>query len=217
MTALLEPILRSPALERHIEDLLRVRDEERRLREQFLHDMADDRKMEFINGEVIVHSPATLRHCDAVLALVQLLNAHVRSRKLGRVASEKLLVSLTRNDYEPDVCYYGPEKAQGLEPKEHRFPAPDMVVEVLSPSTEERDRGVKMEDYAEHGTGEYWIVDPDAETIEQYLLRDGAYDLSVKVREGTITSTVVPGFTIPVRAVFDAEENLAALKRVIGA
>jgi Uma2 family endonuclease len=90
-----------------------------------------------------------------------------------------------------------------------------MVVEVISESTEARDRGVKMQDYAEHDIGEYWIVDPEGETIEQYLLRDGAYELAVKVREGAITSAVVPGFTIPVRAVFDSDENLAALKRLM--
>jgi len=215
MTAILEPLLRSPALDRHIEALLRARDDERRRREQFWHDMADDTKMEFINGEVIVHSPATLRHCDAVLSLAQLLNAYVRGAQLGRVASEKLLISLTRNDYEPDICFFGREKAAPLEPGQLRFAAPDMVVEVISQSTEERDRGVKMEDYAEHGVGEYWIVDPDAETIEQYLLREGAYYLAVKLREGNIAGAVVPGFTIPVRAVFDPEENLAALKQIM--
>ncbi len=217
MTAILEPILRSPALDRYIEELLRVRDEERRRREQFLEEITDDRKMEFINGEVIVHSPATLRHCDTVLLLAQLLNAHVRNGGLGRVASERLLVSLSRNDYEPDISYFGPDKAAGLDPAQHLFPAPDMVVEVVSPSTEHRDRGVKMEDYAEHAVGEYWIIDPDAETIEQYLLRDGVYNLAVKVRDGSITSSAVPGFTIPVRAAFDAQENLATLKRLMEA
>jgi Uma2 family endonuclease len=215
VTPILDPILQSPALDRYIEELLRLRDEERRRRERFLQDMTDDRKMEFINGEVIVHSPATLRHCSAVLSLAQLLSTYVRHARLGLVTTEKQLVSLSRNDYEPDICFFGPEKAARLEPGQLRFPAPDMIVEVTSPTTEERDRGVKMQDYAEHGVGEYWIVDPEAETIEQYLLRDGSYYLNVKVREGTITSSVVPGFTIPVRAAFDPDENLAALKRLL--
>ena len=86
---------------------------------------------------------------------------------------------------------------------------------VLSESTEAIDRGIKFEDYAAHGVSEYWIVDPDQETIEQYLLQEGAYQLAVKVKTGTIASAVVAGFEIPVRAVFDEAEQLAALQAIL--
>jgi len=88
-------------------------------------------------------------------------------------------------------------------------------VEVLSESTEALDRGIKFEDYAAHGVGEYWIVDPDQETIEQYLLHEGAYRLAVKVKTGSIASAVVTGFEIPVRAVFDAATQLATLQAIL--
>ncbi len=71
------------------------------------------------------------------------------------------------------------------------------------------------EDYAAHGIGEYWIVDPDEETIEQYLLQEVGYRLAVKVKTGTIVSAVVTGFDIPVRAVFDPVEQLAALHSIL--
>ena len=88
-------------------------------------------------------------------------------------------------------------------------------MEVLSESTEANDRGIKFEDYAAHGVAEYWIVDPVVETIEQYLLQEGVYRLAVKVKTGSIASTVVAGFEIPVRAVFDGAEQLAALQTIL--
>ena len=122
---------------------------------------------------------------------------------------------LNRNDYEPDICFFGSKKASAFTPSQSKFPAPDLIVEVLSESTEANDRGIKFEDYAAHGVAEYWIVDPVAETIEQYLLQEGVYRLAVKVKTGTIASTAVAGFEIPVRAVFDGTEQLAALQAIL--
>ena len=96
------------------------------------------------------------------------------------------------------------------------FPAPDFAVEILSKSTEKNDRGVKFEDYAFHGVKEYWIIDPDNETIEQYLL-DGkkTYQLFVKLNEGIIHCRAVAGFNIPVRALFDEAISNDTLKKII--
>ena len=58
-----------------------------------------------------------------------------------------------------------------------QFPPPDLVVEVLSESTEKRDRGVKFEDFAAHGVGEYWMIDADKETLEQYLPGADGFEL----------------------------------------
>ncbi|NCF69366.1 MAG: Uma2 family endonuclease, partial [Chloroflexi bacterium] len=130
---------------------------------------------------------------------------------------EKIMISLSRNDYEPDVCYFNKTKTSQFTPDQMRFPAPDFVVEVLSESTAANDRGVKFEDYAAHGILEYWIVDPEAETIEQYQLRDDAYELAVKVKSGQIDSLSIPGFSIPVQAIFDEQENSAALQKLLAA
>jgi Uma2 family endonuclease len=123
---------------------------------------------------------------------------------------------LTRNDYEPDVAFFPECVARTFTKDQMRFPAPAFVAEVLSPSTEANDRGVKFEDYASHGIAEYWIVDPDAETVEQYLLAGSAYRLSVKLKEGEIESPTLSGFRIPVRAIFDEAENHRALARLMG-
>ena len=136
-------------------------------------------------------------------------------RDLGYVAHEKLLISLTRNDYEPDVCYFSKKKAATFTPNQMKFPAPDFIAEVLSESTEKNDRGVKFEDYAAHGIGEYWIVDAENELVEQYLLNDDAYALHLKMNSGSLLSKVILGFEIPIRAIFDTNENLSTLRKLL--
>ena len=70
------------------------------------------------------------------------------------------MISLTRNDYEPDICYFNKEKSQHFTDDQLLFPAPDLVVEVLSKSTEQTDRTIKFKDYENHNVLEYWIIHP---------------------------------------------------------
>ena len=216
MDTLIEALLDSPLLPRQLERLNRVLAEERPRRERFYEEMTEEGKWEFINGEVIVHSPAKLRHIEVSDSLLVLLGTHVKRHDLGLVAHEKLLVSLTRNDYEPDVCFYRKELAAAFTADQMRFPAPDFIAEVLSPSTARDDRGVKFRDYAAHGVREYWIVDPVGQSVEQYDLKGEDYQLA-GTWEGSdeVSSAVVKGFRIPASALFDRQANLAALAMLI--
>ena len=211
---IIEQLKRSPRLPQLTRQFQAILHAEQRQR--FYDEMSETQKVEFINGEIMVQSPVKLRHSTASGNLFALLSAYVQKHGLGYVGHEKLLVALTRNDYEPDICFFGQAKARAFAPDQVKFPAPDLVVEVLSDSTESLDRGVKFEDYALHGVSEYWIVDPDQESVEQYLLRGEQYDLAVKVKAGAIQSAVVDGFDIPVRAIFDSGELLAALQTMVG-
>jgi Uma2 family endonuclease len=215
MDPVLERIIESPKLNQLYEKLGRILAEEQNRRQHFYNTLPEGQKTEFINGEVIVHSPVKLRHNLASHNLSMLLSAYVRKRGLGLVGHEKILVALTRNDYEPDVCFFSAEKARSFQPDQMIFPAPDFVAEVLSPSTEAVDRGVKLEDYAAHGVDEYWIVDPEHERIEQYLLAGETYELIFKADSGIVRSRAVDGFAPPVRAVFDEGENLATLAQLM--
>jgi Uma2 family endonuclease len=212
---LLYELMRSPRLAILREKIDLVLDEEQHRREHFIETVREDQKAEFINGEVVVQSPAKYHHTTTVTHLLRLLSAFVDRRGLGVAGTEKMLVSLSRNDYEPDVCYFSEAKAALFTGSQMRFPAPDLVVEVLSPSTEQTDRTIKFEDYAAHGVGEYWIIDPETESVEQYTLAGERYELVMKSRSGQLTSIVVPGFEIPVRAIFDKDENLKTLKALL--
>lgn len=205
---------RLPFIARKIDAVLA--DETQRRRE-FYAAINEGDKAEFINGDVIFHSPVKLRRNVVTKRLLILLDTFVMMHDLGFVGYEKIMVSLTRNDYEPDICYFNQSKAADFKPDQMRFPAPDLIVEVVSESTEHNDRGVKFDDYAAHGVEEYWIIDPEAETLEQYRLpEDGdVYHLVIKAKSGDVQSFAVPGFDIPVRAIFDPAANQETLQTLV--
>ncbi len=192
----------------------RLADEQKR-RRRFYEIVEENKKMEFINGEIVFHSPVKLQHNSATKLLCGLLNAFVMKHQLGFVGIEKIMVSLSRNDYEPDICFFGNEKAKNFTAKQTQFPAPDFIVEVLLDSTAKNDRETKFQDYAAHGVGEYWIVDAEKQTVEQCFLQNEQYELLLKAKDGAIESIVLPNFKIPIRAIFDETENLKSLSNLI--
>ncbi len=211
-------IARSPhafQYRRMLDDLLR---QEQEKRQQFHELLAqyEGRKVEFIYGEIIEEPmPVKKTHLDVVKLLLKLLDTFVQLHVLGYVAYEKALIALERNDYEPDICFFGIAKAADLQPSQTVFPVPDFVVEVLSPESQKRDRVTKFDDYAANGISEYWIIDPQTETIEQYVLDQNRYRLITKTGVGDISSPTIKGFAMPVRAIFDQQENLAALRKML--
>lgn len=212
----LAPLLKSPCLPDIVATLSDRLHTEALARAKFRDEMSDDQKVEFVDGEIVMHSPARNRHLQSQSNVAHLLDAHVKQHSLGAVRVEKCLCVFPRNDYEPDVVFFVPAKAVTFEPETMLFPVPDLVIEVLSDSTEARDRGVKFDDYEAHGVGEYWIIDAHTEIVEQYVIEDGRFQLLLKSGSGEIASRVVSGFRIPIRAIFDDRENLAVLKRLLG-
>ncbi|MCA9140648.1 MAG: Uma2 family endonuclease [Planctomycetales bacterium] len=214
----LESIFASPELPKIAEVINSKLAAERQARLRFRRELTPSVKAEFIAGEVVMHSPAKAKHLRVTRRLLKLLDTFVHQMNLGEVFSEKALICLTRNDYEPDVVFFGAEKASTFSPDHMEFPVPDFVVEVLSESTAARDRGVKFEDYAQHGIREYWIIDCDEKTVEQYILRDQEtrYHLAQKLAGGSIASLVVSGFEIPVAAIFDDQANADAIANQFG-
>ncbi|MBC8155102.1 MAG: Uma2 family endonuclease [Bacteroidetes bacterium] len=218
MNELAAQLLESPKAPQIIQQVQAILADELNRRRAFYEWMDEDMKAEFINGEIIVHSLALEKHNAAVMFLGTLLNVFVSERNLGTVRVEKALVELTRNSYEPDICYFGPIKAATIQPDLLYYPAPDLVVEVLSKSTKKNDREVKFEDYAAHGVAEYWIVDPTRQTVEPFTLDADteAYKALGTFRMGeSVSSQSLAGFTIPVKAIFDMTVNMNALKSLL--
>lgn len=213
-SAILDALLDSPVLPELLEQARRILLKEQKLRQKFYQDITPEHKWEFIQGQVIMHSPALNRHLLATKRLYDLMSAHARVKDLGIVHIEKALCVFPRNDYEPDIVFFGAAKAALTDADTLKFPIPDLAVEVLSPSTEARDRGIKFLDYALHGVQEYWIIDAVAETVELHRLEGEAYPPAPAQAGGLLVSDVLAGFEIPVRAIFDETENTRLLREI---
>ncbi|MEO1655150.1 MAG: Uma2 family endonuclease, partial [Bacteroidota bacterium] len=186
---LITQILERPDAPKIIQEVSQRLEEEAKKRKHFYDEISEYEKAEFINGEIIIHSPVKKEHNDVSSSLHALFSAYVKKHQLGYLGYEKIMISLSRNDYEPDICFFKAEKAQDFKKGQSLFPAPDLVVEVLSPKTASNDRGIKYEDYQAHGILEYWIIDPSQQLLEQYRLNtDQQYELILKAHQGKISS-----------------------------
>jgi Uma2 family endonuclease len=212
----IEDLKHAPNLPLVVDELLSFLEIEKKNRADFLDNLHDDVKAEFIEGEIILNSPAKRKHYLIVGWLSKLLSTYVDINELGEVSTEKVLIHLTRNNFEPDVVFFNSEQVELFNKNTMVHPAPMFAVEILSESTQNRDRGIKFEDYANHNVKEYWIIDPDLEEIEQYLLDEkNEYKLRTKSNSGEITLEAVHGLVLPIRAIFSKKENILALKNLM--
>jgi len=129
---------------------------------------------EIICGEAHVTPSPSSAHQRVVTRLSALLHGFVRENALGEVFVGPIDVLLEDGDYlAPDVVFVATERASLVTDRGIEGP-PDLVVEVASLSTAERDRGVKLERYRLYGVSEYWVVDPRARIVEAWDLTGGA-------------------------------------------
>lgn len=210
-------LLQRPTLALEVKEIAAFLAEEAKAREEFRDKIQPHEKGEFINGETIMRSPARDSHNLTRALIERLLSTAIDAGKApGRIVSEKAMCAFTRNDYEPDVAWFGPDKAKLIGPDTTLYPVPDFIVEILSPATRKRDRGVKFDDYAAHGVAEYWIVDADERTVEQHVLEaSGEYKLAEKLAHSDIHPRSFPDMAIPLDAIFDSAANFAFLKTLL--
>lgn len=204
----------SADLDRIAEELNGMLRAESQRRQRFRESLQPEEKAEFINGVAVFHSPATLRHTLARQNLTAILRSWIIPRKLGTVLDEKALCAFRRNDYEPDIAYFSAGQAAQFSPDQRLFPVPALIVEVLSPSTEANDRGVKFDDYARSGVRDYWLVDPGTETVEIYAGTNGAFEQIETGSAGRLRSCLLEGLEFDLRAAFDPETALREATRL---
>lgn len=176
---------------------------EKAKRQEFYDLIHENINAEFINGEIILHSPVMRRHWKVSSSLSARLISHVEDNDLGEVGVEKVMIRLTRNDYEPDIVFFSKLKSDLFTEKQLLFPAPDLIVEILSESTKLNDRTIKFDDYARHDVKEYWIIDPEKKCIEQYVNHNNVYELYQKLTQtGLLQSIVIDGFFLNIEDIF---------------
>ena len=170
-----------------------------------LPEYADHDLIELINGEVIIRMPPILKH-QLLVKKILILLAQIEIQKGGVAFTAPTEVRLDDdNVFEPDVLYIQADNLAITQKDEKRIiGAPNLVVEVLSPSTAKVDRQEKYQAYEKHGVNEYWIVDPVYEVIEVWHLQDtGRYNRHGAFgKADTFTSSLL-GEEISVKAIFD--------------
>ncbi len=214
-SAFVKTALEQVDVQQIVQELQTALDREQQDRQHFYEIVEENQKMEFINGKIVFQSPVKKSHNTATGRLYRLVSVFADLHDLGFTGIEKIMVSLTRNDYESDIYFWLAQHAKDFSDDQIKFPAPDFVAEVLSKSTEKTDRETKLQDYAKHGVAEYWIVAPKTKSVEQYKLVRGEYELFFKASDGTIKSFTIKGLEIPVGAIFEKKANLKALRQLM--
>lgn len=157
-----------------------------------------NRYVELSEGRLIMAPHPTYRHQTALQNVFLKFQSFAEARHLGIVRFAPLPVRLWPGKIrEPDIVFVAREHGDRI--GEQVLGLPDLVIEVISPSTITTDRVEKFYEYARAGVGEYWMVDPEERAIEVYTLREGAYVLGGKYRPGELArSELLPGFEVSV-------------------
>ena len=163
--------------------------------EDFLEWLSPKRSADLIDGEIFMHSPVSIRHADLLNFLDRLMGAYVDRRRLGFLYREVVAVRLSsRNVFLPDLAFYRADRKAQLR-ESHVEGGPDLVVEVLSPRTADRDVGPKFAEYEQHGVNEYWVLDPET-LAHRFYRREGELLVEYAVGADRIASNSVPGFYV---------------------
>lgn len=161
----------------------------------------DNVRRELIDGELIVTPSPLTRHQQVVGRIHVLLFHHAEAHGGEALLSPLDVFFSDRNVVEPDVLYLRPENLARMEERFVRS-APDLVVEVSSPSTRNVDLHRKRDLYERFSVPEYWFVDLDADHIAAYRLREGRYGDPELVERGEILeSDLLPGLSLSVEEV----------------
>ena len=162
-----------------------------------------DERYELLNGELILVGSPNMAHQDVVTNLGTHVSVFVREGDLGKLYFAPTDVLLSDTDVvQPDLLFISKEREHIRTPANVQG-APDLIVEILSPSSARCDWGYKRELYAKHEVKEYWIVDPANRIVFVMLLNDGVLRLEATYGKGdTVTSSTLEGFSVDVDDLF---------------
>ena len=163
----------------------------------------EDKRYELLDGELIQIPTPPTAHQRTRRDIGNSLYVFVSESGLGEVFFMPLDVVLSNMDVmQPDILFVGNERSSIITEENIRG-APDVVVEVLSPSTAQRDRTLKRTLYALHGVPEYWQADTDAKNVAVLTLVNGEYKIAGIYGEGqALVSPLLPGFALEIDRIF---------------
>jgi len=156
----------------------------------------EDLRCEYLDGVLIVHSPATMDHEDRIIFLATLLNSFVAARNLGRVFGSNAVMQLGRRRFCPDLSFLSTRHAGRIQGGRLMGPF-DLVVEMVSRSTREYDLSEKRQAYHDGQVPEIWMFDAERRSCIVDLLETGQYR-TLTLSSGRFDSRVLPGLSIDV-------------------
>jgi Uma2 family endonuclease len=164
----------------------------------------DGRRYELYDGEVIVVPSPFPRHQRVAWNIGDVLKSYERTHG-GYMFGVPIDIVLSEYDVlQPDVVYFREARRHLIAMMEATRAAPDLAVEVLSRSTERRDRGRKLQMLARYGVPEYWLVDPVGNTLEIYTNRSGSLELTAMFGDrDEVASPTLPDLRFPASRIFE--------------
>lgn len=164
----------------------------------------DGFRYEVLDGVLYVMPPPTVEHQNSLLSLAMRMRQHAEANELGLVLTAPIGVRLAGQEVpvEPDILFVTKHRNY-IVGKQYIEGAPDLIVEVLSPSNWAYDRKTKQEIYRKAGVEEYWLVDYRLRIIDVLLLEGEEYVQQGRYGIGDeVVSTVLAGFKVAVADVF---------------
>ena len=163
-----------------------------------------DERYELLDGELIMVPAPNLKHQMVSAEIYAQLREFIKDRALGTLLYAPCDVLFSDNDVvQPDLLFVSRQREHLLRDGQKVQGAPDLVVEILSPSTADRDQGEKLALYARHGVTEYWLVDPIAETVSIHRQRAGVLvPIQTFGRNQTLRSPLLAGLELHLDHVF---------------
>ena len=163
-------------------------------------------RYQLLDGEMILPPSPTDRHQMVAAQLFVAIHQFVSQHGLGRVRYAPLDVVLSNYDVaQPDILFVSNARSDIVTDANIQG-APDLVVEILSPGTATYDRGYKQALYSRHGVREYWLVDPDAGTVEVLAeSQEGLAPVASYDAGGTLTSPLLEGLIIELAGIFSRD------------
>ena len=159
-------------------------------------------RRELVDGDFYVVPSPNVWHQRISKKLGFILSDFVDRNRLGEVLFAPLDVVLSDEDVvQPDILFISNER-RGIITEANISGAPDLVVEVLLPSTADRDRQLKLRLYSRFGVSEYWIVDPDERSVQVMVLGDPGETSAVTHSSGSVSSPLIPGLNLALEEIF---------------
>lgn len=165
----------------------------------------DGKRYELIEGELFVSSAPGLPHQLVLAKLITVFTVYLEQNPIGIAAPGPGAIFSNYDAVIPDLVFARTERLASIVGNDRFVAAPELVIEIVSPESENRARDLKAKRrlYGKYGVQEYWIVDPENRSVTIFYLSSNTLaQIRIAKNDDEITSPLLPGFTVQVSSIF---------------